>query len=132
MRPSKSSSRQLPHVSGAPGVPIVVVTVVEPGRLEVVVVESARGVTVSAKGPCSPAKPSTKMKYVVPADTGTVRKDACPPPGQPSSRHPVRIPVKHALARTYTTLSNFVAWSHVEIVANPEIEGVHWKTRSGA
>jgi len=66
-----------------------VVVVVDPGK--VVVVEPPGGVTVRLKVPCAPPNPSTTMKYVCPAVTVGVMREARFKPvalGHASSLHP--------------------------------------------
>src|SRR5438105_15539848 len=65
-----------------------------PGRVVVVVgTGSAGGVTVRLKVPCAPPYPSTTMKYVCPAVTVGVRREARDRPVElvhASSLHPTR------------------------------------------
>src|SRR6184192_4915840 len=56
--------------------PVGVVVVVELLVGVVVVVDATGGVTVRLKVPCAPLKPSTTMKYVCPAVTVGVRREA--------------------------------------------------------
>ena len=63
----------------------------------VVVVEAPGGVTVRLNVPCAPPYPSTTMKYVCPAVTVGVMRDARFKPvelGQASSLHPPATSVK--------------------------------------
>ena len=67
------------------------VVVVVGGRVVVVVVEAPGGVTVRVKFPCDKPKPSTTMKYVFPAVTLGVMREARDNPvelGHASSLHP--------------------------------------------
>ena len=86
----------------APGSVVVVVDV---AAVNVVVVEAPGGVTVRLKVPCAPPYPSTTMKYVCPAVTVGVMREARFAPvasAQASSLHPKAIsePVPHAPLRT--------------------------------
>src|SRR5438093_5300123 len=108
-----------------------------PGRVVVVVgTGSAGGVTVRLKVPCAPPYPSTEMKYVCPAVTVGVMREARLRPlefAHASSLHPdtTSAPPEHTPLRMYRIVSKFVAAPHVWIVAVPETVGVHRKTRSG-
>src|SRR5204862_259293 len=82
---------------------LVVVVVVCGGR-RVVVVESPGGTTVRVKFPGAPAKPSTTMKYVRPAVTVGVMREARDRPVelvQASSLHPdaTSVPLAHVPLR---------------------------------
>src|SRR5437764_1424010 len=108
-----------------------------PGRVVVVVgTGSSGGVTVRLNVPCDPPYPSTTMKYVCPAVTVGVMREARLRPlefAHASSLHPdtTSAPPEHTPLRMYRIVSKFVAAPHVWIVAVPETVGVHWKTRSG-
>src|SRR5437899_783171 len=65
------------RVMVAVGAVVVVVVVLVRGRgMVVVVVERTGGVTVRLNVPCAPPYPSTTMKYVCPAVTVGVRREA--------------------------------------------------------
>jgi len=69
----------------------VVVVVVDVAAVNVVVVEAPGGVTVRLKVPCAPPYPSTTMKYVCPAVTVGMIREARNRPlelGHVSSLHP--------------------------------------------
>src|SRR5438046_7070758 len=105
-----------------------------PGRVVVVVgTGSSGGVTVRLKVPCAPTYPSTTMKYVCPAVTVGVIREARHTPSallQASSLQPdaTSDPPAHTPLRMERTVSKFVAAPHVWMVAVPETAGVHWKT----
>jgi len=80
------------------------VVVVVGGLVVVVVAEAPGGVTVRAKVPCAPAYPSTTMKYVCPAVTVGVMREARFKPvalAHASSLHPDATsgPVAHSPLR---------------------------------
>src|SRR5438132_7119710 len=74
-----------------------------PGRVVVVVgAGSSGGVTVRLKVPCAPPYPSTTMKYVCPAVTVGVMREARDRPVElvhASSLHPTSDPLAHAPLR---------------------------------
>src|SRR6266496_2661146 len=82
---------------------VVVVALVVVAGAEVVVVAPAGGVTVRLKVPCDPPYPSTMMKYVCPAVTVGVTREARTRPvelAQASSLHPTSAPLAHTPLRT--------------------------------
>src|SRR5712691_2758283 len=92
---------------GLPQAPPASVVVVVELTLSVVllVVEAPGGVTVRLKVPCAPPYPSTTMKYVCPAVTVGVMREALFAPvalGQASSLHPAATsgPLAHTPLRT--------------------------------
>jgi len=129
-------SRGVVVVVGGRVVTVVDVVLAVTARNVVVVAEAPGGVTVRLNVPCDPPYPSTTMKYVCPAVTVGVMREARLRPlefAHASSLHPdtTSAPPEHTPLRMYRIVSKFVAAPHVWIVAVPETVGVHRKTRSG-
>src|SRR5438094_569710 len=95
-------SRAAEVAVGRRQVPGGVVVLVVAAADDVVVVEAPGGVTVRLKVPCAPPYPSTTMKYVCPAVTVGVRREARNRPVElvhASSLHPASDPLAHAPLR---------------------------------